>query len=109
MRAQGAALVIVTAHAGGRCKTFDNPTDLSSCEAESEILGVARDLPAGAVDVIVAGHSHAGMAHQVSGIAIIESFSGGRTFGRIDLTIDRAEQAHHRQAGRSRLTTCARA
>ncbi len=92
LRAQGAALVVVTAHAGGRCKTFDSPTDLSSCEAGSEILAVARELPTGAVDVIVAGHSHAGMAHMASGVAIIESFSGGRTFGRVDVTIDRASK-----------------
>jgi 5'-nucleotidase len=92
LRAQGADVVIVTAHAGGRCKSFDRPTDLSSCEADSEILDVARDLPGSLVDVIVAGHSHAGMAHQAHGIAIIESFSGGRTFGRVDLTVDRASK-----------------
>ena len=92
LRAQGADVVIVTAHAGGRCKAFDRPTDLSSCEANAEILGVARDLPRSLVDVIVAGHSHAGMAHQAHGIAIIESFSGGRSFGRVDLTVDRASK-----------------
>ena len=44
------------AHAGGQCTQFDDPTDLSSCDAASEIFAVARELPRGLVDVIVAGH-----------------------------------------------------
>jgi 5'-nucleotidase len=55
-------------------------------------MQVARALPSGLVDVIVAGHAHSGMAHQVAGVAIIESYMGGRTFGRVDLVVDRASQ-----------------
>jgi 5'-nucleotidase len=40
------------------------------------------------VDVIAAGHTHAGLAHQVNGIAIIESFSRGQAFGRVDVVVD---------------------
>ena len=90
LRADGATVVIVTAHAGGRCTQFDNPADLSSCNPSSEIFSVARGLPQGLVDVIVAGHVHAGMAHEVNGMAIISSFNGGRAFGRVDLMVDRA-------------------
>ena len=89
LRAQGAAVVVVTAHAGGRCSSFDRPEDLSSCEPSSEIFTVARELPRGLVDVIVAGHSHAPVGHRVEGIAIIEAFSGGRAFGRVDVAVDR--------------------
>jgi 2',3'-cyclic-nucleotide 2'-phosphodiesterase (5'-nucleotidase family) len=89
LRAQGADIVIVSAHAGGRCTTLDRPDDLSSCDPASEILPIARGLPRGLVDVIVAGHTHAAMAHQVEGIAITEAYSNGRAFGRIDLSIDR--------------------
>ena len=89
LREQGASLIIVTAHAGGACRRFDDPADLSSCDPSSEIFEVARSLPRGLVDVIVAGHQHAGIAHQVAGIAIIESFSAGRSFGRVDVTMDR--------------------
>ena len=89
LRTQGADVVIVSAHAGGRCGAFDRPDDLSSCDPEAEILAVARELPQGLVDVIVAGHTHAPMAHQVNGIAITEAYSNGRAFGRVDLTIDR--------------------
>ena len=35
LRARGAAVVIVTAHAGGRCTQFGDPTDLTSCEQPS--------------------------------------------------------------------------
>jgi len=90
LRADGATVVIVTAHAGGRCTRFDDPADLSSCNPSSEIFNVARGLPQGLVDVIVAGHVHAGMSHEVNGIAIISSFTGGRAFGRVDLIVDRA-------------------
>ena len=89
LRANGASVVVVTSHAGGRCTAFNAPTDLSSCEPDEEIMRVARALPAGLVDVIVAGHAHSGMAHQVAGVAIIESYMGGRTFGRVDLVLDR--------------------
>ena len=89
LRGRGAAVVVVTAHAGGRCANFDRPDDLSSCEQASEIFAVARELRPGLVDAIVAGHTHAGIGHQVAGIPITEALSGGRAFGRIDLAVDR--------------------
>jgi 5'-nucleotidase len=88
LRAEGAWVVVVVAHAGGTCRHFDNPSDLSSCEPDEEIFQVARALPAGMVDVIVAGHTHRGVAHLVNDIAVIESFANGRAFGRVDLTVD---------------------
>ncbi len=88
LRAAGAAVVVVTAHAGGRCTDFGDPTDLSTCGLDDEIFQVARTLPKGAVDVIVAGHSHAGIAHVANDIAVIESFKNGRAFGRVDLVVD---------------------
>ena len=92
LRAAGASVVVVSAHAGGRCERFDDPMDLSSCNPSGEIFRVARELPPGLVDVIIAGHSHAGVAHQVAGIAIAEQFATGRAFGRVDVFIDRASQ-----------------
>jgi len=89
LRRRGATVVIAVAHAGGDCHHFDAPDDLGSCEADQEIFQVARDLPAGAIDAIVAGHTHKAVAHRVNGIPIVEAFANGRAFGRIDLTIDR--------------------
>ena len=89
LRAAGAAVVIVASHAGGRCDRFDQPTDLSSCDPESEIFRVARSLPHGLVDVIAAGHTHGGLAHLVEGIGIIQPFSHGQAFGRVDVVFNR--------------------
>jgi 5'-nucleotidase len=89
LRAAGATVIVVVAHAGGACRAFDDPAALGSCEAGSEIFQVARALPPGTADVIVAGHTHDGLAHRVAGTAIIEAYAEGRYFGRVDLTIDR--------------------
>jgi 5'-nucleotidase len=90
---RGASVVVVAAHAGGSCRRFDVPEHLDSCEIDSEIFQVARALPsggAGGVDAIVAGHTHDGIAHRVSGIPIVEAFANGHDFGRVDLTVERA-------------------
>ena len=47
LRAAGAKVVIVGAHAGGACERFDDPADLSSCDPSSEIFELARALRAG--------------------------------------------------------------
>lgn len=88
MRDAGAQVVIVAAHAGGECREFTDAMDLSSCDNESEIFRLARALPAGLVDVIVAGHTHKSIAHEVNGVAIISSWALGRAFGRVDLRLD---------------------
>jgi 5'-nucleotidase len=90
LRRDGAAVVVVAAHAGGQCSRFDDPADLSSCNQSSEIFTVARGLPPGLVDAIVAGHTHDGIAHYVNGTAVISSYANGRMFGRVDLAIDRS-------------------
>lgn len=91
LRADGAAAVVVLAHAGGRCRGQDHrPNDLSTCDTRQEIFKLARELPKGAVDVIIAGHTHARIAHRVNGIPVIESMAKGSAFGRVDLYIERA-------------------
>lgn len=90
LRTQGAQVVVVVSHAGGDCGAFDSPTDLSSCDEWGEMFEVARRVPRGLVDVIMAGHTHAGVAHEVNGVAIAQAFSLGRGFSRVDVTIDRA-------------------
>ena len=88
LRRRGAQLVLVAAHAGGKCRDLDNPAELSSCDPEEEIFQVARALPAGTVDVIVAGHSHSGVAHEVADTAVVQSFANGVAFGRVDLVVE---------------------
>ena len=90
LRARGCALVLLTAHAGGRCRRFDDPRDTTSCDDDQEIVRLARSLPVGTLDAVVAGHTHAAIAHFVNGIPVLESYANGRAFGRVDLMLDRA-------------------
>jgi 2',3'-cyclic-nucleotide 2'-phosphodiesterase (5'-nucleotidase family) len=88
LRAQGARVIIAAMHIGSSCRDFSNPDDSSSCQRDEELFQVIHDLPRDTVDVIVAGHTHSGVAHRIDGVAVIESFSSGRAFGRVDLRID---------------------
>ncbi|MEZ4404838.1 MAG: 5'-nucleotidase C-terminal domain-containing protein [Kofleriaceae bacterium] len=88
LRDRGAQVVVVTAHVGSKCTDLHDPADLSSCDQEEELFTVARALPPGLVDVIVAGHTHAAMAHRIGEIAVVESYASGRAFGRVDLRIN---------------------
>lgn len=97
LRDEGAALVIVTAHAGSQCENFDDPLDLSSCDLSGEIMQVASELPPGLVDHIFAGHVHRGIAHIVNGVSISSSYSNARLFGRVDFTFDRATHSVQRR------------
>ena len=85
---EGADLVVAMAHAGGVCKGYSGDFLKDDCEADGEIFHVAEKLPKGLVDAIVAGHTHKSVAEVVNGIPIIESFSYGKAFGRIDFTVD---------------------
>jgi len=89
LRAAGASLIVVVAHAGSRCTKFEDPLDLSSCDISGEIMRVADEIPNGLVDHIVAGHVHQGIAHVVNGIAITASYSNTRAFSRVDFTFER--------------------
>lgn len=87
LRGKGASVIVVTAHIGSKCQDLDHPNDLSTCDTNEELFRVIRDLPKGAVDVFVAGHTHAAIAHRISDIAVVESYSSGRAFGRVDLRV----------------------
>lgn len=89
LRARGAKVVIAVSHEGGACASFDDPDKLDSCDAKSEIFAIAKKLPKHSVDAIVAGHTHQGLAQKVADIPIIQAYSNGRAFGRVDLTVSR--------------------
>jgi len=89
LRARGAKVVIAIVHEGGACTDFANPDKLDSCDAKSEVFAIAHALPAGTVDAIVAGHTHQAVAQRVDTVPIIQAYSNGRAFGRVDLTVDR--------------------
>jgi len=88
LRADGAALVIAAAHAGGRCDEFSDANDLSSCVMTAEIMRLANDLETGLVDHVVAGHNHNPIAHVVNGTSITSNYSKTYSFGRVDFRIN---------------------
>ncbi len=89
LREQGADLVIAAIHAGGKCIDNEHHHDTSSCDTDSgEVFEMMRAVPAGTLDAIVAGHTHAQMAHFVNGTPVIESWALGRYFGVIELNLD---------------------
>ena len=90
LRQRGAEIVIVVAHEGGWCDDTSDPRDLRSCDDSSEIFDVARRLPRGTVQAIVAGHTHGTVAHIVNEIPITSVPEGGTQFGRMDLQVDAA-------------------
>ena len=109
LRADGASVVIVTSHAGGRCAAFTSPTDLSSCEPAEEIMQVAAALPLSWLTPSWRATRTQSMAHEVAGIAIIEAYMGGRAFGRIDIVVDRTHRGGSSSTASSRRAICVRA
>lgn len=87
LRAQGATVLVVLAHMGSACADLHDAHADASCDASGELVKVVRALPPGVVDVIVGGHTHAGMAHRINDIAVIESFASGAAFGRVDVRV----------------------
>ena len=87
LRAAGADAIVVVAHIGSECRDVAHHDDTTSCDKRAELFALADALPRGLVDVIVAGHTHNQVANRIDGIAVIESFSSGRAFGRVDLTV----------------------
>ncbi|HUQ54000.1 MAG TPA: 5'-nucleotidase C-terminal domain-containing protein, partial [Gammaproteobacteria bacterium] len=90
LRERGAELVVLVTHAGGWCGETANPRDLSSCDDESEIFRLVRELPRGTLQAVVAGHTHGTVAHFVDDVPIISVPNFGVQFGRMDLTFDTA-------------------
>jgi 5'-nucleotidase len=77
LRARGAEVVIVIAHAGGTC---------TATECHGEIIGVANRLTA-KVDAIIAGHSHTRIDAVVHDMPVLEARSRGQALDVIDLDV----------------------
>src|SRR4029453_7460858 len=66
------SVTILLAHEGGFCEQ-------AGCNGE--IFDLAKELPPGSVDLIVAGHTHVKLATEVNGIPIVEAQSSGPPTG----------------------------
>ncbi len=79
LRARGADLVVVIAHAGAFCDKADG-----SCSGE--IVDLAQHVTE-KIDAIVSGHTHSPVATRVKGIPIVQSWWAGSAVGIIDLPL----------------------
>jgi len=70
-----ADFVAIVAHAGGQCEADD---------CSGEMVELARELPGGAVDLIVGGHTHAPGQGVVNGIPIVRAGANARALAIID-------------------------
>ncbi|MGQ0764982.1 MAG: bifunctional metallophosphatase/5'-nucleotidase, partial [Gemmatimonadota bacterium] len=81
LRARGADVVLVAAHAGASCER----DDISRCEGE--IIEMAGKLTE-RVDGIVAGHLHRAASTTVKGTAITQAYTKGTAIGIIDIPLE---------------------
>jgi 5'-nucleotidase len=89
LRERGAEVVVALVHAGGKCGFANDPHDLSSCDTNTgEIFEMMEGLPPGTLDVVIAGHTHALVAHYVNGTPTIETYGLGKSFSLVDLWLD---------------------
>ncbi len=89
LRAAGAEIVVVVAHAG-LCKRASDDDVVQECDF-GEILDTVRALKE-PVEVVVAGHTHIGATRREGDVAITQAWKYGRGFGRVDLVYDRARR-----------------
>ncbi|QSQ24310.1 bifunctional metallophosphatase/5'-nucleotidase [Pyxidicoccus parkwayensis] len=102
LRARGADVVVVVAHAGAKCPDLKNPHDTSNCDrGDSEILSMLDGLPPGTVDAVVAGHTHQAVGVFYRGVPVIETSGMARSLGVVELYVDPA--SHHVDSERTRL------
>ena len=84
LRARGAQLVIVVAHAGAFCATTPTP----SCDGE--IVDLAQGITE-RVDAIVSGHTHSPVTTVVNRIPIVQARSHGSALGVLDISLTGAD------------------
>lgn len=96
LRAQGAQLVVLVAHMGGRCGApqnqaiFKHPFDLTACHQDTkdaELLALLERIPEGTLDVAIGGHTHQFIGHWIQGVATLESGARGQYLGWIEACV----------------------
>ena len=84
LRARGAQMVIIVAHAGGFCSQTPTP----SCDGE--IFELAKGVTE-RIDAIVAGHTHSPLTTVVNRIPIVKARSHGSALGILDVSLSGAD------------------
>ncbi len=74
--AEGATMIVVDAHIGGFYPDFEGIKDLA--------CGLDPDK----VDLIVSGHTHSRLDDVICGIPVVQAYSSGTAFARVDFSVD---------------------
>ena len=96
LRALGAEAVVLTMHEGAGCddNRLEKQDDLSSCTIR-DVFELVERLPEGTVQVVVAGHTHRGVAKRIKDTVILQAYSSGQylAWAEVDLGGARPPQA----------------
>jgi len=85
LRARGADVVVLVAHAQGECAQAQALEDFSECtNRQGEIGEVLEALPEGLIDVVVAGHGHKPLGHFFKGVPVVQTRGMGQHFSMIE-------------------------
>jgi 2',3'-cyclic-nucleotide 2'-phosphodiesterase (5'-nucleotidase family) len=76
---EGATMIVVNAHIGGFWPDFDEGIKDLACGLDSD-----------KVDLIVSGHTHGRIDDVMCGIPVVQAYSSGTAFSRVDFTVDSA-------------------
>ncbi|MBC7397961.1 MAG: bifunctional metallophosphatase/5'-nucleotidase, partial [Bdellovibrionales bacterium] len=98
LRAKGANLVLITAHAGTTCEDkmglkswniWSESTPNSACDTDDEIYRLAQSLKPGSVDGIVSGHTHQVIHHFFNHLPVVQDESYNQFFNIIYYTFNK--------------------
>jgi 2',3'-cyclic-nucleotide 2'-phosphodiesterase (5'-nucleotidase family) len=77
VEAEGATIIVIMAHIGGYWPDFEEGIKDLACGCDSE-----------KVDLIVSGHTHTQIHDIMCGIPVVQSYSKGSAFSRVDFHVD---------------------
>lgn len=86
LREEGADFVILTIHEGGSCrKNYDNKqNDISSCSGS--VFKIIKKIPQNTFDLVVAGHTHAGISKIYGKTGILQAHAKASHMGIAELS-----------------------
>lgn len=87
LEAAGVNAIAVVGHLTGQCRQEDGTAAANDCMPDGEIGRLLTELPAGTIDVIVAGHAHTVINTRIDDTFVIESRHRGHYIGRLDLVV----------------------
>jgi 5'-nucleotidase/UDP-sugar diphosphatase len=75
--AEGATMIVVDAHIGGFYPAFEEGIKEFACGLDPD-----------KVDLIISGHTHSRIDDVICGIPVIQAYSSGTAFARVDFSVD---------------------